>query len=823
MKKIAICASLLWIFLAPRIQSQSWIRVNQLGYLPGAIKVAVLATGEAGPDAFEIRDALNDRLVGEYRGVQAAGPYGPFAGTYRLDFSSFSKEGGFYIRAGSAKSPPFTIGHDVYRGSADFLLKYMRQQRSGFNPFLRDSCHTRDGYVIYGGLLDSSFIDVSGGWHDAADYLQYVTTSATAVFQMLFAYQQHPEVFGDHFRGDGLPGPNGIPDILDEAKWGLDWLMKMNPQPGVMFNQIADDRDHRGFRLPTQDTVDYGRGKERPVYFCTGKPQGILQYKNRATGIASTAAKFSSAFTLGGAILRDYIPGYAATLTRRGVEAYAFGKENPGVCQTAPCRAPYFYEEENWVDDMELAAAILWRTTEDKSYYRDALDFARREPVNHWMGADSAHHYQWYPFVNLGHSLLAGKGDAQTKKELGSYLRSGLDRVYQRGKSNPFLFGIPFIWCSNNLVSAMLTQSRLYFSLTGDSSYLAMEASLRDWLFGCNPWGTGMIVGLPAGAVTPADPHSAFSHVYGYRIDGGLVDGPVRGSIFGSLKGITLTHQDAFREFQSSVAVYHDDWGDYSTNEPTMDGTAGLAYFLSSLESEGGSKGGPGLCVMDRGGIIRMDTTRKEISLVFTGHEFADGADVILKTLKKHKAKGSFFFTGDFYRDQRFSGVIRRLVSEGHYLGAHSDKHLLYAPWENRDSLLVSHDAFIADLRSNYLEMERFGISKDSARYFLPPYEWYNEAISNWCRNAGLRLLNFTPGTYSNADWTHPGMGGQYLKSDSIYRRILRFESTHSSGLNGFLLLTHFGTDPRRPDKFCLRLDALLTELERRGYSFKRL
>ena len=369
----------------------------------------------------------------------------------------------------------------------------------------------------------------------------------------------------------------------------------------------------------------------------------------------------------------------------------------------------------------------------------------------------------------------------------------------------------------------MLTQSRLYFSLTRDSSYLAMEASLRDWLFGCNPWGTGMIVGLPAGAVTPADPHSAFSHVYGYRIDGGLVDGPVRGSIFESLKGITLTHQDAFREFQSSVAVYHDDWGDYSTNEPTMDGTAGLAFFLSSLESEGRSKGGPGRCVMDLGGIVRMDTTRKEIFLVFTGHEFADGADVILKTLQQHKAKGSFFFTGDFYRDLRFSGVIRRLMSEGHYLGAHSDKHLLYAPWENRDSLLVSHDAFLADLRSNYLEMERFGISKDSARYFLPPYEWYNEAINNWCRAAGLRLLNFTPGTYSNADWTHPGLGAQYLKSDSIYQRILRFESTHSSGLNGFLLLTHFGTDPRRPDKFYLRLDALLTELERRGYRFKRL
>jgi len=158
-------------------------------------------------------------------------------------------------------------------------LNYMRQQRSGFNPFLNDSCHTRDGYIIYHPTLDSTHIDVSGGWHDASDYLQYVTTSANAVFQMLFAYQENPKAFGDRFNAAGVPGANGIPDILDEAKWGLDWLVKMNPSKDLMFNQLADDRDHLGFRLPTLDTVNYGRGKERPVYVATGQPQGIGKYK----------------------------------------------------------------------------------------------------------------------------------------------------------------------------------------------------------------------------------------------------------------------------------------------------------------------------------------------------------------------------------------------------------------------------------------------------------------------------------------------------------------------------------------------------------------
>ena len=128
---------------------------------------------------------------------------------------------------------------------------------------------------------------------------------------MLFAYQKNPESFADEFDKDGHQSANGIPDILDEAKWGLDWLLKMNPEKNVMFNQIADDRDHKGFRLPNEDSLSYGKGFERPVYFCTGKPQGIFKYKNRTDGIASTAGKYASAFTLGAELFEKYFPDYS--------------------------------------------------------------------------------------------------------------------------------------------------------------------------------------------------------------------------------------------------------------------------------------------------------------------------------------------------------------------------------------------------------------------------------------------------------------------------------------------------------------------------------
>lgn len=814
------CLLLLLVIFHQSMVSQNWIRINQLGYTPQSVKSAVFVSKEPQKSisSFTVRTALTDSVVLISNKVVAYGPYAAFQSTFRLDFTPLSINGSYYLQVDSVRSPVFRVSPHVYDGSSDFLLHYLRQQRCGYNPYLNDSCHTHDGFVIYHPTLDSTFIDVVGGWHDASDYLQYVTTSSTAVFQMLMAYQLHPHAFGDSFSADGTSGANGIPDILDEAKWGLDWLVKMNPAKDSMFNQIADDRDHRGFRLPTEDTVNYGKGKERPVYYVNGKPQGIYQYKNRTTGVASTAAKFASSFALASTLLRKYYPVFAVSLEQKAFDAYEFGKQYPGVCQTAPCGAPYFYEEDNWTDDMELAAVQLYLLHNNTQYLRDAASFGAREKITPWFGADTARHYQWYPFVNLGHASLAAH--QQTSDEFIGYLRSGISKVYEKGVTNAFLFGIPFIWCSNNLVSSFLTQVMLYKSLTNDSQFDQMEASLRDWLFGCNIWGKSMVFGLPRWGDTPVDPHSAFTHVYNYPINGGLVDGPVRASIFEQHKKyIRLTKPDPYSEFQSDLAIYHDDWGDYTNNEPTMDGTAGLTMYLSSLESKIGNNGGK---IYSSGGIVRMDTSKKEIYLVFTGHEFADGGQVILATLRKHAIKGSFFFTGDFYRNQKHKDLIAQLKNEGHYLGAHSDKHVLYASWEKRDSLLIDNNIFVQDLKNNYKEMAKFGILPSDARYFLPPYEWYNQSISDWTNELGLSLINFTSGTSSNADYTTPDMSN-YVSSDSIISRIVRYEASQHKGLNGFIFLSHIGTDSRRTDKFYDKLDGVLSMLKKKGYSFKSL
>ena len=163
------------------------------------------------------------------------------------------------------------------------------------------------------------------------------------------------------------------------------------------------------------------------------------------------------------------------------------------------------------------------------------------------------------------------------------------------------------------------------------------------------------------------------------------------------------------------------------------------------------------------------------------------------------------------------------MISDGHYLGSHSDKHLLYCDWTNSDSLLVTRAEFDNDLINSYKELARFGIKKETAHYFLPPFEWYNDSIVEWTAKQGLQLVNYSPGTRSTADYTYPEMENRYAASRDIFNSIIDFEKSSFSGLNGFILLVHIGTDPRRKDKFYLLLPELLSALMQKGYKFVRI
>jgi peptidoglycan/xylan/chitin deacetylase (PgdA/CDA1 family) len=544
---------------------------------------------------------------------------------------------------------------------------------------------------------------------------------------------------------------------------------------------------------------------------------------NATTGVASTAGKFASCFALGARVLKDFYPEFAALIGSKADAAYQEGVKKPGVAQTASVVSPYIYEEDNWVDDMELGAMELFHSTGDAKYLNQAVEYGRREPVTPWMGADSARHYQWYPFMNMGHYHLTKVNHTNISKEFARNMHSGIQRTYEKAVESPFLHGIPYIWCSNNLTTAMLTQCRLYRETTGDESYAEMEAALRDWLFGCNPWGTSMIVELPLYGDYPIQSHSSYVMDRVANTTGGIVDGPVYSNIFNnligvSLKGLPWQPGEDYARFQPDRMVYHDAIGDYSTNECTMDGTACLTYYLSSMQADGMKQAqmeaDKNVYVND--GIIRTNPAKKQITLVFTADDKADGAETIIRTLEKEGIQGAFFFTGKFY--ELYPEIIKTLVDKGHYVGGHSYGHLLYMPWENPDSLLVTREEFEADMMKSYDLMRKAGIEYKDAPFYIPPYEYYNKEISAWAKSMGVQVVNFTPGTGTNADYTTPDMKN-YRSSKAIYDRVMEVEK--KEGLNGHLMLIHFGTHDDRTDKFYKGyMEKMIKTLKRKGYTF---
>ena len=563
---------------AARPTSQIFIRTNQLGYRVADPKIAIGFAREKLPQRFALVDAATRQTVFEGAPKPIAGSWGEFDHFAQLDFSSVRKSGKYFVQIGDAQSTEFQINASAYSELPDELLEFLRQQRCGYNPWLDAVCHSFDGRTAYGPMPAGTYIDARGGWHDAGDLLKYLLTASNATAQMLLAYRLSPVQFKDRFNAFGQPGGNGIADVLDEARWGLDWMLRLHPAPDQLYHQVADDRDHKGWRLPQNETVDYGwgAGSYRVVYFADGKPQGLREFKSESTGVANLAGRYAAAMALGYQIWKDDSKqrAYAATLLRAGREVYALGQANEGVQQGNSYGAPYRYEETTWADDMEWGAAEMFRATGERKYLSDAIRYARMAADESWMGKEQTRHYQYYPFMNVGHFRLYDLADAKTRKELAAYYRTGLDRTVAVSQGNSFQIGVPFIWCSNNLVVALATQAILYERMTGDHRYRDFAAKQSDWLLGRNPWGVSMFTGVPADGTYPRDVHLMTNAILKRQVRGGLVDGPVYRRIFLALKGVSITEPDPLAPFQDDRAVYHDDIKDYSSNEPTMDGTA---------------------------------------------------------------------------------------------------------------------------------------------------------------------------------------------------------------------------------------------------------
>src|SRR5690606_40470707 len=128
-----------------------------------------------------------------------------------------------------------------------------------------------------------------------------------------------------------------------------------------------------------------------------------------------TAAKFVAAFSLGSKLLAQDRRDYADSLWSRAQSAYDYAHIKPGVTQTVSVKSPYIYAEDNWVDDMELAEAVMYQLNGEAIDLNKAMDYARKEPITPWMIRDTANHYQYYPFINFGHVEMVKHGSEEMK------------------------------------------------------------------------------------------------------------------------------------------------------------------------------------------------------------------------------------------------------------------------------------------------------------------------------------------------------------------------------------------------------------------------
>jgi endoglucanase len=576
---------------------QVYVRTNQAGYLPADSKVAIVITDETlKGSASIINSETGKRVMTAKLNKSNADGFAPFRNFYTIDFSSITADGRYVIEINKVRSQVITISATAYNNTPALLLGFMRQQRCGYNPFFDEVCHQKDGRIMglasdesHAAIKDSTYVDARGGWHDAGDQLKYLITASNATARMIAAWQLFPGAFIDEVNALGQSGQNGIPDVLDEAKWGLDWILNLHPQSDLLIHQVADDRDHIGWKLPMNDPSNYGWGKNsyRVAYVATGKPQGLGKYKSEATGIANVAARSAAALALGHQVWKQngYDDAYAMKCLDAAIELYAMAKKQEGYQQGNSYGAPYRYNEDTWTDDMEWAAAELYRVTGKEEYLNDARRYSDLTGELSWIQNDTTAHYQHYPFLNFAHYALYDLVDDSFKKKLGSYYRNGIEKTLVRANKNVYRNGVPFIWCSSNLTVDLALQIMLYERMTGDKQYHSYLAALRDWLLGTNPWGASMFMNLPSEGAYPRDVHTSTWSLTRKEVPGGLVDGPIYTKIFQSLKGLTLTHDDAYARFQGSHVVYHDDIGDYSTNEPTMDGTACAVMLMAYLAS----------------------------------------------------------------------------------------------------------------------------------------------------------------------------------------------------------------------------------------------
>ncbi|WP_299130812.1 glycoside hydrolase family 9 protein [uncultured Winogradskyella sp.] len=538
------------------------IRYNQLGYFNERSKIISLTSSSTfAPQSFSVLDA-NDNVVlsGTSEGLRYWGDAQAFVS--KIDLSAITTDGVYRLQTNN-NEVTFNVGADIYESLSEASLKYYYYNRaSSAITSTHGGVHARSlGHADTNVRVHSSaasparptntIISAPKGWYDAGDYNKYIVNSGISTYTLLAAFEH----FESYYQSKTIfiPETGGaLPDLLDEVKWNLDWMLAMQePADGGVYHKLTG-LNFSGRIMPNQYNAQR---------YVVGKS-------------TSATLNFAAVMAVASRVYADYeteLPGYSATLLSAAEAAYAWAEANPNQYFSNPPNVNTGeYGDGNVSDEFQWAAVELFITTGNTNYSNDINISSIGNGTPSWQYTDPLalisilHHNTSFSssIVNSASSTFLN-----TANTLKNGVESGEMNITMGSTNNNY------VWGSNGVAANQVVLLIRAYELTNDDSYLDASYVAADYLLGRNGTGYSYVTGY--GDFSTTYPHHRVSDADG-------VAEPVPGMLSG---GPNPGRQDGCSGYYntSNAGSYLDDWCSYASNEVTINWNAPLAYAVNAL------------------------------------------------------------------------------------------------------------------------------------------------------------------------------------------------------------------------------------------------
>ena len=525
------------------------VKVNQIGYKPDDVKSVLVTSPD--DEKFKVVNVSTNETV--YIGTYSAAAFDPAMGTsVRIgDFSEVTAPGTYQIISSpSGASYEFDIGDGLYDDIYKDVVLMLYNQRCGTKleasvsgDFAHDACHTQEA-TVYGDTSGKTY-DVSGGWHDAGDYGRYVVPGAKTVEDLFLAYEDFDYTADDI----GIPeSGNGVPDLLDEARYELEWMLKMQDEAtGGVYHKVTG-LTFPGMVLATEETEDMVLA---PISY-------------------AATADFVAVMAKASVNYAQYDQAFADTCLAAAKKGYDFMKANPdmGGFKNPDEILTGEYPDVGLTDETFWAAAELYLATLDDGYLADtkeAIDTKYNTGLG-WAGIGG------YALYDLAKAEGIDSGLQSNAKE--KFLAVAHKKLSSCQTSHIFIGIETYPWGSNMVVAGDGMYLLMASKLEDDPAYLEYAQKQRDYIFGFN--GTGYCYVTGYGDLSPQDTHHRPSQALGKTMPGMLVGG--------ADENLEDPYASAVLYGKPGALAYVDNSQSFSCNEITIYWNSPLIYLMTGLQ-----------------------------------------------------------------------------------------------------------------------------------------------------------------------------------------------------------------------------------------------